>query len=372
MFDFYLKRGFIRHFGALSEAERKFKLPYLKQTLEAYNASAKADASDTERNDPFGRRHFDTVFHPLDVYYTSFITPASHYTMGGIRINAEAQVISRDFLPRVPVPNLFAAGKPISNFFLHSCVFLGEVAGGLHGKNRLGGNGMLESVVYGRIAGYNAARVASLELLNASLSGSSSERPMSLIVRSVEPLETRQHGGAGQAYDQGTFWKLTLSLRSLAQTSGLPLHASSLRYRASIVERRHHLHDTELTGTVIVMTPPSTIGYVSILLPPVGPTSLLRVSSKLQTTTASTQRTALLLANETQRVKLSLGLCTAIRGMNETAQSFDASDCFLTSLGFLIRIIKRSQRLKKLRQKVFWIKCRFVLDVYSKKQFLLA
>lgn len=47
---------------------------------------------------------------------------------------------------------------------------LGEVAGGLHGGNRLGGNGMLESVVFGRIAGQNAANVIlDRELFNLHL-----------------------------------------------------------------------------------------------------------------------------------------------------------------------------------------------------------
>lgn len=39
-------------------------------------------------------------------------------------------------------------------------IYIGEVSGGLHGGNRLGGNGMLESVVFGRIAGHNAANVS--------------------------------------------------------------------------------------------------------------------------------------------------------------------------------------------------------------------
>ena len=59
--------------------------------------------------------------------------------MGGIKINTDAEVMGNDFV----VPGLYAAG---------------EVTGGVHGKNRLGGNSLLECVVFGRIAGRSAAK----------------------------------------------------------------------------------------------------------------------------------------------------------------------------------------------------------------------
>ena len=60
--------------------------------------------------------------------------------MGGLHINANAEVLSRG----VPVPGLFAAG---------------EVAGGIHGNNRLGGSSLLDCVVFGRVAGRTASRL---------------------------------------------------------------------------------------------------------------------------------------------------------------------------------------------------------------------
>ncbi len=72
-------------------------------------------------------------------YYAIRVTPAIHHTMGGIRVDAGMHVLRSD---GTPVPGLFAAG---------------EVTGGIHGANRLGGNGVADIVVNGKIAGRGAA-----------------------------------------------------------------------------------------------------------------------------------------------------------------------------------------------------------------------
>lgn len=76
----------------------------------------------------------------------AMITPAIHYTMGGLRIDTKARALKElgdgDATSLSPIPGLFAAG---------------EVTGGVHGVNRLAGNSLLECVVMGRIAGQNAA-----------------------------------------------------------------------------------------------------------------------------------------------------------------------------------------------------------------------
>ncbi|GAH18536.1 unnamed protein product, partial [marine sediment metagenome] len=72
-------------------------------------------------------------------FYAVEVAPSVHYTMGGLTINAKAQVLNVDH--RV-IPGLYAAG---------------EVVGGIHGTNRLGGNALTDVVVFGRIAGSNAA-----------------------------------------------------------------------------------------------------------------------------------------------------------------------------------------------------------------------
>src|SRR4051812_49069703 len=63
------------------------------------------------------------------------VGPTCHYMMGGVRVNAETQESS--------VPGLFAAG---------------EVGGGLHGANRLGGNSLSDLLVFGKRAGEYAAK----------------------------------------------------------------------------------------------------------------------------------------------------------------------------------------------------------------------
>jgi len=75
-------------------------------------------------------------------FYAIEISPAVHHTMGGVKINTKGEVLGAD---GNPVAGLFAAG---------------EVTGGVHGDNRLGGNAVADIVVFGRIAGDNAADYA--------------------------------------------------------------------------------------------------------------------------------------------------------------------------------------------------------------------
>jgi fumarate reductase flavoprotein subunit len=75
-------------------------------------------------------------------YYAIEVAPGVHYTMGGLKIDTDSRVISLD---GTPIAGLFAAG---------------EVTGGIHGANRLGGNSTSETVTFGRIAGVNAAKLA--------------------------------------------------------------------------------------------------------------------------------------------------------------------------------------------------------------------
>ena len=91
--------------------------------------------------DAFGKMSFESCPISTEQAVTVMIvTPAVHYTMGGVVIDASTRVV-RDG-DGGPIAGLFAAG---------------EVTGGLHGENRLGGNSLLECVVFGRIAGVAAA-----------------------------------------------------------------------------------------------------------------------------------------------------------------------------------------------------------------------
>merc|ERR1719150_2366387 len=73
-------------------------------------------------------------------FYVAIITPVIHYCMGGLEIDVNSAVVSNN---GKAIPGLYAAG---------------EVAGGVHGNNRLGGNSLLDCVVFGRVAGAHCAK----------------------------------------------------------------------------------------------------------------------------------------------------------------------------------------------------------------------
>lgn len=101
----------------------------LAETLLQYG-ELQAAGSDTE----FGR---EDMAQPLNQpkYYAALCAPAVHHTMGGVKINPATEVLKAD---GTAIPGLFAAG---------------EVVGGVHGANRLGGNAVTDIVVFGRAAG---------------------------------------------------------------------------------------------------------------------------------------------------------------------------------------------------------------------------
>jgi len=73
-------------------------------------------------------------------FYVAIITPVIHYCMGGLEIDESSRVLDEK---RKVIPGLYAAG---------------EVAGGVHGNNRLGGNSLLDCVVFGRVAAEDCAK----------------------------------------------------------------------------------------------------------------------------------------------------------------------------------------------------------------------
>lgn len=105
----------------------------LKAAVEEFNKHV-----ESKEPDEFGRTLYET---PIDngPFYAGPRMPTVHHTMGGVRINAAAQVIDEN---GQIIPGLFAAG---------------EVTGGIHGANRLGGNALTDITVFGRIAGESAA-----------------------------------------------------------------------------------------------------------------------------------------------------------------------------------------------------------------------
>merc|ERR1712190_334612 len=72
-------------------------------------------------------------------FYVAIITPVIHYCMGGLETTVLGECVSKG----KALPGLYVAG---------------EAAGGVHGNNRLGGNSLLDCVVFGRVAGKDCAQ----------------------------------------------------------------------------------------------------------------------------------------------------------------------------------------------------------------------
>ena len=115
----------------------------LTASAEEYNRHCQGGDLDGQP-DEFGRTLFtdtDKVNNGINdgPFYAAERVPTVHHTMGGVKINTSTEVIDQD---GQVIPGLYAAG---------------EVTGGIHGSNRLGGNALTDTVVFGRIAGKNAS-----------------------------------------------------------------------------------------------------------------------------------------------------------------------------------------------------------------------
>ena len=132
----YAKKGLLTEGATLSELAEKLNIPAaeLENTVKNYNGYQAAG-----KDDEFGRAASDMV-RPLvkSPYYAVEVAPAVHHTMGGIKINTKSEVLNNS---GDVIPGLFAAG---------------EVTGGVHGANRLGGNAVADICIYGRTAGSSA------------------------------------------------------------------------------------------------------------------------------------------------------------------------------------------------------------------------
>merc|ERR1712178_96333 len=127
-------------------------LKNIEETFKNYNEVAKKQAENPDAgpyeaygggksHDSWGKKFFHNL--PLDVndaFHVGVVTPVIHYCMGGLKMNPDAEILSAS---DEVIGGLYAAG---------------EAMGGVHGNNRLGGNSLLDCVVFGRVAGRSAAR----------------------------------------------------------------------------------------------------------------------------------------------------------------------------------------------------------------------
>ena len=120
----------------LEELAEKLGIPAdtFVETIERYNSFV-----DAQKDDDFGKPLFGEKIDEAPFVATPR-SPSLHHTMGGVKIDTNTHVISTE---GNVIDGLYAAG---------------EVTGGLHAGNRLGGNAMTDFLVFGRIAGENAAK----------------------------------------------------------------------------------------------------------------------------------------------------------------------------------------------------------------------
>jgi len=136
--DGYFHLDLVTEGATVKELAAALKVPAetLEATIDTYNKAVDAK-NDAEFKRPDLPRALLTT-----KYYAIEVKPGVHYTMGGLKINTNSQVMAND-------------GNPVAGFFA-----AGEVTGGVHGANRLGGNSISETITFGRIAGSNAAELA--------------------------------------------------------------------------------------------------------------------------------------------------------------------------------------------------------------------
>ncbi len=133
-----LKRGVVQQFESLEELAVENQIPpgALAQTVKKYNEYV-IKGIDEEFGKPLSANLSPIQYPP---YYSIRLISKVHHCMGGIQINSKAQVLH------------IATHRPIGRFYA-----AGEITGGIHGASRLGSNAITDCLVFGRIAGRNAA-----------------------------------------------------------------------------------------------------------------------------------------------------------------------------------------------------------------------
>lgn len=137
----------------------------LQAEFQSYNAIAKG-----EKKDEWNKKYFHNLpFDINDTFHVAQMEPVLHFTMGGIEINDQAQCLN-------------SQGQPFEGLYV-----CGELAGGVHGANRLGGSSLLGCVVYGRVAGESASKYLFQQALNRA--GGSAVSRLGQISLHIDPSQ---------------------------------------------------------------------------------------------------------------------------------------------------------------------------------------
>jgi len=172
----YVGRGVMKPYatGADLAAEMGIPVSKLDATFRKYSMDGARGVC------PFGKKFFHNL--PVDArdsFHVAIVTPVVHYCMGGLAVDPDGAVLNTN---NQIIKGLYAAG---------------EVAGGIHGRNRLGGNSLLDCVVFGRQSGRAVARY----LLEKFMSGTGTGAPGPISVHLDPSMRSLQisWGGEGKA-----------------------------------------------------------------------------------------------------------------------------------------------------------------------------
>ncbi|KAF2806653.1 fumarate reductase-like protein [Mytilinidion resinicola] len=168
----------------------------LKASFDDYNAIA-----DGKKKDEWNKKYFHNLpFSIDDTFHVAEMEPVLHFTMGGIEINDQAQCLNSE-------------GKPFDGLFV-----CGELAGGVHGANRLGGSSLLGCVVYGRVAGESASKYLFQNLLKSG--GGSAASRLGQISLHIDP---NTPGKVSVEWGSGSGSSSSSSTAQQSQTSASPV-----------------------------------------------------------------------------------------------------------------------------------------------------
>jgi fumarate reductase flavoprotein subunit len=137
--DEYIAKGLVTSASSPRELAEKLGMDYhaFLATLERYNGFV-----ENQRDEEFGRT--TALRAPVNEgpFHAIRIAPGVHHTMGGVTINTDTAVLDTH---HQPIAGAYAAG---------------EVVGGIHGGNRIGGNAVADIIIFGTLAGHQAAKRA--------------------------------------------------------------------------------------------------------------------------------------------------------------------------------------------------------------------
>jgi cytochrome b involved in lipid metabolism len=148
----------------------------LSESFHDYN-----DIADGKKKDKWNKKFFHNLpFNINDDFHVALMEPVLHFTMGGIEINDKAEVVNSE-------------NKPFEGLFV-----CGELAGGVHGANRLGGSSLLGCVVYGRVAGESASKYLFQKVLSGGASSAAQRLgQISLHIDPAQPGKVSVEWGSG-------------------------------------------------------------------------------------------------------------------------------------------------------------------------------